>query len=153
MMLYIAFVVSLIVLSTTGCPDNSARTVRRGQFGVGQFGATYNINFIENPAFTQRYLFVNPASISAIFFINLASISAISFSSIPFYFSNILLSNPASISAVVFINRASISARFFHQFITVTHNILYQMGLLIEYTKLYTVIHYNQIIQCIFEDR
>jgi len=27
------------------------------------------------------------------------------------------------------------------------------MGPLIEYTKLYTVIHYNQIIQCIFEDR
>ena len=51
-----------------------------GQFGVGQFGATirrgqfganYNINFIENPAFTQRYFFVNPASISTIFFLSI----------------------------------------------------------------------------------
>jgi len=44
--------------------DNSARTIRRGQFGVGQFGAPiccgqfgakYNINFKENPAFIHQY--------------------------------------------------------------------------------------------------
>src|SRR6218665_650123 len=110
---------------TKWCPDNSARTVQRGQFGAtirrGQFGTNYNINFMENPAFTQRYLFVNKAdtkilykaSISAIIFINLASILAISFSSILFCFSNILLGNPASISAVFFINPALISAIFF----------------------------------------
>src|SRR6218665_312222 len=57
-----------------------SRTIRRGQFGVGQFGAKYDINFIESSAFIQRYsfhqsrfyfskiLFINPASISAIFF-------------------------------------------------------------------------------------
>jgi len=60
-----------------------------GQFGAGQFGATirlgqfgakYDMNFIENSAFIQRYsyhqsrfyfskiLFINPSSISTIFF-------------------------------------------------------------------------------------
>jgi len=69
--------------------DNSARTIRRwtirrGQFGATirlvQFGAKYDINFIESSAFNQQYpfhqsrfyfskiLFINPASISAIFF-------------------------------------------------------------------------------------
>src|SRR6218665_3382224 len=65
------------------------RTIRRGHFGVGQFGATirfgqfsakYDNNFIESSAFIQQYsvhqsrfyfikiLFINPAFISAIFF-------------------------------------------------------------------------------------
>src|SRR6218665_3266544 len=48
------------------------RTIRRGQFGVGQFGATiccgqfgakYNINFIENPA-----LFTNIFRESGLYF-------------------------------------------------------------------------------------
>src|SRR6218665_3146439 len=102
--------------------DNSARTIRRGQFGVGQFGATirrgqfganYNINFIANPAFTQRYFFVNPASFSAIFFINLASISptfvidpasisVVFFHQSRLHFTNILFINLASISAIFF---------------------------------------------------
>src|SRR6218665_2229 len=183
-----------------------------GQFGAtirrGQFGANYNINFIENSAFTQRYFFVNPASMSAIFFfyqssfyfanicyqsrfyfsrifhqsrshftnilfINLASISAIFFSSIPlpmlfspipllfhqyryrqsrfyfssifhqsrFHFSNILPTHPASILAIFFYQSRFHFSKIFHQFITVTHNFLYQMCLLIEYTKLqlYTI--------------
>src|SRR6218665_117896 len=69
--------------------DNSARTIRRwtirrrqlgARIRLGQFGAKYDINFIENSAFIQQYsyyqsrfyfskiLFTNPASISAIFF-------------------------------------------------------------------------------------
>src|SRR6218665_2860095 len=82
--------------------DNSARTIRRwtirrpqftATIRLAQFGAKYDINFIESSAFIQRYsfhqfrskiLFINPASISAIFFINPASISAIFFSPIPF---------------------------------------------------------------------
>src|SRR6218665_2294244 len=74
------------------CPDNSAqdnsaRTIRRGQFG-----AKYNINFIENPVFIHHY-----------------------FSSIPLYFGNIFLINLASISAISFINPASDSAVYFHK--------------------------------------
>ena len=69
--------VAKATLLSRRCPDNSAqdnsaRTIRRGQFGVkntvklcfGQFGATiccgqfvakYNIDFIENPACIHQY--------------------------------------------------------------------------------------------------
>ena len=67
--------------------DNSARTIRRwtiwrGQFGatirLGQFGAKYDFNFIENSAFIQQY----------------------SYHQSRFYFSNIIFINPASITAI-----------------------------------------------------
>src|SRR6218665_3476117 len=103
-----------------GCPDNSgqdnsARTIRRGQFGADnsaldnsarQFVAdnsAQNIinNFIENPALIHHYFssipplfqqtfLINLASISAIFFINLASISVI-FLSIPLLFQQCII--------------------------------------------------------------
>src|SRR6218665_595083 len=150
------------------------RTIRRGQFGAtirrGQFGANDNINFLKKSSFhsalsfrQSSFHFSNNFYQSSFHFSNILFINPVlfqqyssrqsrfHFSSIfhqsRFNFSNLLLINPASISVIFFINRASISAKFFHQFITVTHNVLYQMGLLIEYTKLYTVIHYNQLIQ------
>src|SRR6218665_781069 len=59
-------------------------TIRRGQLGatirLGQFGAKYDINFIESSAFIQQY----------------------SFHQSRFYFSKILFINPTSISAIVF---------------------------------------------------
>jgi len=56
-------------------------TIRRGQFGAtirrGQYGAIYNINVIENPAFIQQYSFRQSRfHLSNILFINITSNSA-----------------------------------------------------------------------------
>src|SRR6218665_728754 len=83
--------------------DNSARTFRRGQFGVGlfgvgqfgaticsgQFGANKILIFIENSVFIHQYSIVYPASISAICFSSISFLfSNISYQSC-FYFSSI----------------------------------------------------------------
>ena len=89
-----------VFLYLTGVRTIRRRTIRRGQFGVGQFGTTiccgqfgakYNINSIENPAFIHQY-----------------------FSQIPPLFQQYLLTNLASISATFFSNPASVSAVYFH---------------------------------------
>src|SRR6218665_953074 len=88
-----------------GFPDNSAQdnsawtirrwTIRRGQFGstirLGQFGAKYDINFIESSAFIQQY----------------------SFHQSRFYFSNILFFNPASNSAIFFSSMPLLFQQYF----------------------------------------
>src|SRR6218665_2034016 len=126
--------------------DNSAQTIilifRKSSFHSAvsflQSCLHFSNNFYQSSFHFNNILFINPVLFqqysSRQFRFYFSSI----FHQSSFHFSNLLLVNPASISVIFFINRASTSARFFHQFLTITHNVLYQMGLLIEYTKLYT---------------
>src|SRR6218665_3870579 len=106
--------------------DNSARTIRRGQFGAGQFDA-------DNLAQSIYYRFC----------IKSRFLSALFFSSKLLPFQQFVIT-PASISAI-----------FVHQFLTITHTVLIGIGLLIEFIILYrpTVLNYNQIIKCIFDGK
>src|SRR6218665_3173962 len=71
--------------------DNSARTIRRGQFGatirLGQFSAKYDINFIESSAFIQRYSFHQ----SRFYFSNIFSIIPHLFQQYSFHQSRLVL--------------------------------------------------------------
>src|SRR6218665_175360 len=87
--------------------------IRRWTIRRGQFGKKYNINFIENRAFTQRYSFSIPPPFQQ-FFLSIPLLFQQYFSSIlltfhqysfqqsRFHFSNILLIKSASISAIFF---------------------------------------------------
>src|SRR6218665_1374523 len=102
-------------------------TIRRGQFGAGQFGADNSV---------RQFVPDNSAQIIYYkFYIKSRFLSALFFSSKPLPFHQFFI-NPASISAIFFI-------------------VLIEIGLLMEFIILYrpTVIHYNQITKSIFDDK
>src|SRR6218665_3394265 len=106
-----------------GCPDKSAQDNWARTIGRGQFGAKYDINFIENSAFIHQYFSRIRPLFQQNFLTNLASISATLFSSIWLSFQRYFFINPASVSAVYFHQSRSISSSipipfqqyFFHQ--------------------------------------
>ena len=95
----------------------------------GQFGADNSSRTIRRKVYVINFI-ENPASTQQY-----------SFHQSQFHFSNL--------SSILLPFRQY----FFHQLLTLTHIVWIEIGLLIEYRTLYTLIHYNQIIKGIFDDK
>src|SRR6218665_237762 len=104
------------------CPDNSAqdnsaRTIRRGQFGADNSALDNSARqFVADNSAQNIILILKkiPLSFTNIF-VNSVFISAKFSHQSSFHFRNTFFINLVSISAIFFINPASVSAVYFHQ--------------------------------------